>query len=437
MGLNHLEMYFTDKAAPYIHEAGGKIGGLNFLKTTVPSLRHAILPIQVVKKNDSLTNVTVPAGDDGRYIVRGSDPRDFQGLVDVLKTRVGEKKELAFLVNEVQRHAMLPAVLAYGQYENPGYKGKISVGIQPYLDCQRGGIVEHPNIPDNYIISFVPKDYETGIDDAITCIYNTREDKYEYVSGSVYEIEKGFDGRLKQIVEYYREIDSAGLVKPGNSLQVEFLNSPEEVFIAQVRFFKQKQFATFELDADKRLVFGITPPKGIVLPVYLSPDNFIYGTLPDYKSPWAYLKPCERNFDLRDLFIHKSETKKKADALRFNPKNIAAYLIGQSFGSQVNTSLEHKHFRIAQKANLTIFEGPNFHTTGDFTRLIYGESHDPSPRQTHDNLRDEIISRALLCGASTSDVIDDMFHGRTKYDVRIISNGKTAIVEPVPVKKSY
>ncbi len=152
MGLNHLETYFTEKAASHIAKAGGKIGGLNYLKETVPELRDTILPIQVIGPNERLGDVAVDAGPDGRWIVRGSDPGDFQGLVDVLKTEKGERSELPHIVEEVQRWAKLPAVMAYGQYENPAYDGRIFVGIQPHLPCQKGSIVEHPNRPNHFVI---------------------------------------------------------------------------------------------------------------------------------------------------------------------------------------------------------------------------------------------------------------------------------------------
>lgn len=330
MGLNTLEMHFTEKAASYIHEAGGKIGGLNYLKAAVPQLRHAILPVQVIRCGERLTNITVPAGDDGRYIFRGSDPRDFQGLVDVLKTEVGDKTEVTHLVDEVQRHARLPEVLAYGQYENPGYKGKITVGIQPFLDCQRGSIVEHPNRPNNYVISFVPKDYEPGMDSTITFIYNTEEDELKHICGPHNEIEGGVDVRPRQIVELYKLVDSSGIVKPGLSLQMEFLNAPDQVFVAQVRVFMRKQLAAFELEGDEKLVFGITTPSGVILPVYLSTDGFSSGDYPNYETPWAYLKFCEKRRGARDLFNSESEEEKVTKALKFNPRNLAAYLIGQS-----------------------------------------------------------------------------------------------------------
>ena len=109
MGLNHREMHFGEKAAPYIGEAGGKIGGLNFLKATAPALKDAILPVQVVQPGERLGEIRVPEGTYGQYIVRGSHPMDFQGLVDVLATKVDDR-DIDKWVEFVQRQAQSPAV---------------------------------------------------------------------------------------------------------------------------------------------------------------------------------------------------------------------------------------------------------------------------------------------------------------------------------------
>lgn len=319
MGLNHLEMHFTEKAAPFIAEAGGKIGGLNYLKAAVPFLKDAILPVQVIRPDERLTEIKVPKGDSGLYIVRGSHQLDFQGLVDVLATEVSEARNIGRAVDKVQMQARSPLVMSYAQYENPVFTGGVFVGIQPYLNCQRGSIVEHPNVPNHYVVSFVNQGYKTGIDSAITGIYKAEQDDLKHVSGSFDEIRGGSATRVKQVVELYRHVDSSGLVKPGYSFQIEFLNSSNEVFIAQVRAFKKKEQVDFELEARERLVFGVTSKQGVVLPVFLSPDGFTYGELPDNSSPWAYLKPCEPSrSSIRDLIYPKSDAEKQADALKFS-----------------------------------------------------------------------------------------------------------------------
>lgn len=436
MGLNTLERYFTDKAAPYIEEAGGKIGGLNYLKATVPQLRNAILPIQVVKPNERVKEVKVPAGEDGRFIVRGSHWMDFQGLVDVLDTQVGE--EPGYLALDVREYAKLPYIMAYGKYENPAYDGRICVGIQPYIHSQRGSIVEHPNIPNQYVVFVVEPDYETGRDSALAFLYSIEENDCHRISGD-FEISGGtYEDRVREIVEMYRQVDGSGLVKPGYSFQMEFLNTAEQVYIAQVRAFKKKEEARFELEADDRLVFGITPPEGIVLPVYLSPDGFSHSDYPNPDSAWAYLKPCETSRSWRDLLRPKDPEQVKADLLRFQPQRLTAYLIGQSFASQVNTTLEHNHFRVAQKADVTVFEGAV--QKGDFTRLFYSTAESNDPMETHLKLdrmlRSQVMIKAEMGGSkSVSRLLTDMFGGLVQYKAKIISNGRTATVEPVVQEK--
>ncbi len=437
MGLNTLEAHFSEKAAPYIEEAGGKIGGLNYLMAMIPGLRNAILPVQVVKPNERVKEIKVPTGEDGRFIVRGSHWMDFQGLVDVLDTQVGE--DPGYLARDVQEYAKLPYIVAYGRYENPAYNGRICVGIQPYLYCQRGSIVEHPNIPNQYVVSVVEPDYEPGSDSALTVLYGMEENDCHRISGDLEMAGGTYEERIKEIVEMYRQVDDSGLVRPGYSFQMEFLNASEQIYVAQVRAFKKKEEAKFELDGDDRLVFGITSPKGMVLPVYLSPDGFAHDDHPNPNSAWAYLKPCEIRRSWKDLLRPKDPEQIKADLLKFQPQRLAAYLIGQSFSSQVNTTLEHNHFRMAQKADITVFEGST--QRGDFTRLFYSTSETNDPMEAHLKLdrilRSHVMDYAEMGGSkSVSDLITEMFGGRVMYNARIISNGRTATVEPVLKGKS-
>lgn len=430
MGLNTLEMQFSEKAAPYIAEAGGKIGGLNFLKATVPSLKDAILPVQVVNPDENLGELKVPEGDQGQYIIRGSHPMDFQGLVDVLTTKIGWE-DIGGWVRDVQMQARRPAVMAYGKYENPAYYGRVFVGVQPYLDAQRGSIVEHPNIPGSYVMSFVPRDYQVGADSTNTGIYNSTKDQMTWLSGTPDEITGGAEDRARKAVEYYQAVEGSGIAKPGLSLQMEFLNAEQQMYVAQVRAFKRKEQADFSLDGDDRLVFGITPKEGIVLPAYLSTNGFVRGDQPDYSQPWAYLKPMEplAGFSMADILRPKSEGQIEAEKLKFQPANLEAYLIGQSFSSQLNPSLEHNHFRVAQKAGITIFEGgySGLGNRADFTKIFY----ENSMPDAHQELDKNIMSMVLMGMGTRSDVISQLFEGRTINDVRIVSDGRTATVEPI------
>lgn len=428
MGLDHLEPHYTDEAAPFIAEAGGKIGGLVYLGALSTELNTRILPIQLLGPGERFREPKVPAGDFGQYIVRGSHPMDFQGLVDVLTTKVGMAEDLRSLVAEAQGQARTRAVMDYGRYENPAYDGNIMIGIQPYLNTQRGSIVEHPNIPNSYVVSFVdPGEYKPGQRGAITGIYNGETDKIESVSGGSDEIVGDADTRYKRVVELYRLVDESGLVRPGFSFQMEFLNASDAVYIAQVRAFMQKQQADFRLDARERVVFGITPREGIVVPVYLSPNGFLGGEQPNQTSPWAYFKPCEPNFNVKNFL--KSDAEQQRDKLRFRPQNLAAYLIGQSFSNHVYTTLEHNHFSVAQKADLTIFE--DSHSRHDFTRLITREEFPPESKVIWDNW---VWERAYLEDVAEAiaerHLLNDQFLGY-RGKARIISDGRTAIVDPV------
>lgn len=417
MAINHFELLWTPQAAPYIAQAGGKLGSLAYLRAAVPSLREAILPLQVIGPDDPVSKITVPPGDDGRYIVRGSHPIDFQGLVDVLGTQTASNpREVADAVYNIRRDARSPQVMAFGQYEHPAYFGRIFTGIQPYLDCQRGNIVDHPNMPGNYLISVADTDYTPIFYKANTVLYSPEDPKRDFLSGDPGEIQGDADRVLRRVTEIHQTIAESGLAKDGFSLQTEFLNQNGNIYATQVRVFKEKQAADFELDTPSRLVFGTTPKEGITVPVFASPNGFDRDGNPiNMHEPWAFL---------RSLHIEPL-------SLRFQPSNLAAYLISQSFHSGVNVSLEHNHFRMAQKAGVTIFEGGilNRH---DFTRLFKGESHKRMAKLAWEN---DVENLALLSDTA------DIFAERdllTSFQVRllgtkakIISDGRTAVVEPV------
>ena len=152
MGINHREPAYTDKAAPLIEEFGGKMGGLKFIVAYVDALRDKVLPMFTLKPGEELGDQYFP----GANILRGSHPHDFQGLVDILETKTvayPRPDDLSDAAFSIQRAAQSEAVMRYAQYENPLYDGKITVGIQPYNDGQRGSVVEHPNQPGQYLVT--------------------------------------------------------------------------------------------------------------------------------------------------------------------------------------------------------------------------------------------------------------------------------------------
>lgn len=412
MGIDHTKPAYTDEAAALIKEQGGKMGGLAYLRGKGGVLQKAILPSQIVLPDQEWHGSTVKAGMDDKYIVRASHPHDFQGLVDVVSTQVVEKDaDIGEVIDRMRKYAKNKLVMSYGRYENPAYDGKIAIGVQPYLQHRRGSVVEHPNRPGEYVISYVNDNATWNLSglEIETAMYNAAEDECKWLGGERIEAEKA-----KIIADLYKLIERSNLVQDSLAFQVEFLDDGESVVIAQVRAFTKKQIADFKLEGRERLVFGVTAPEGIELPVIQSPSGYDRDRkLISHAEPWAFLKT-----------LHDDPL-----PLDFQPKSMEAFLISQSWSSGITPSLEHHHFRYAQKANVTVFEDQLRHKH-DFSRLIYGEDDFEMLKLKMRNLD----AMAMLMGRHVFDVERDMLRGNAGLlatKVRIVSDGRTATVEPV------
>lgn len=234
--------------------------------------------------------------------------------------------------------------MAYGKYENPSFDGRAIICVQPFQAGQQGNIVEHPNRPGVYIISYFGR-----LAMSYTCTYNEHTDHEEVLYYSTKpQIE------TQGVVKAYQVIKNSGLVKPDHSFQMEFVEGGFEqpFYVTQVRAFVPFQRADFELpEGHKSLVIGVTPPEGIQLPLFHSPDGLDKDKKPFNETvQWALLKT-----------LHGG-----SPPLAFQPKQLAAYLIAQSFYSGESTSLAHNHYRLAQKADVTIFEPSNHYFTRFF-----------------------------------------------------------------------
>lgn len=416
--MDHTERLYTDEAAPIIEDLGGKMGGLEFLRRNVPVLADRILPAQHVKSGEALSQLSLSAGPDSRYIVRGSHANDFQGLVDVLethvvKTRLGVSDAIANIRNEADSEL----VMAYAQHENPSYDGNVVVGVQPFMpssDWKRTNVVEHPNCPGEYVISNVtpvPSNLSgLSID---TAVYVGGEDMCMRLPGEGKH--PVTEERSRVLMEIYKLIERSNLVQDDHVFQVEFLDNGEDFYIAQVRAFMRKQVADFELDGKRRLVFGVTPPEGVVLPVLQSPDGFDSDGKPlSHSERWAFLKTEHR----------------ESLSLEFLPKDMAALLISQSFHTGIVPSLAHHHFRYAQRADVTVFENGFRPYCHDFTGLIFGES---SPDMVEFHLLN-VTMMGRMEEKHPMIAEKDMLYQRAGLQglpVRIISDGRTANVDVV------
>lgn len=342
MGLSHLEPAYTDKAAPFIEEFGGKLGGLEYLRRTT-SLKESILPVKIIKPGESVGADTFGFTSQ---IVRGSHPHDFQGLVDTLETKIIDllkNPHIDRLIEELREDAKSALVMDYAQHENPAYNGNIVIGMQPLMNAsttgdnnyRRGSMVEHPNRPGEYFIEWV-EEWKKGERDLTVGLYDDQGKNIQSLS----QLSKA-PNESAQLVEMYKRIRSSELVRDDVSFQMEFGDMGKSLkWIYQVRAFMRKSKADFAIDEDApsshaRMVFGATPAKGLEFPVFF--DGCEEADVP--------------NEPIAVLATHHSDSRN----LEFKPK-MGAYLVGTGYGSSSIPNLEHSHFWKAQKADVTVFE---------------------------------------------------------------------------------
>lgn len=409
--IDHLQPGYTDQAREVIEKLGGKLGGLQYLIDHDPQVGDLILPMVTIEP-DQKWNGSLPT-HNGKLIVRGSHKNDFQGLVDVLETKVVGPGGVRDAIEEIRAQARSGTVIDYGRSENPNYDGKVVVGVQAHGGNYRGSVVEHPNKPGQYVISLVQ-----AIPSITRPMDITATGIYHYTTG-FHEIMRGDKDELscaKNAVDVYRRIRASGLVRDDLSFQMEFLEDsdkrkPEIKNVCQVRAFVPFEApGKFDVPGKKeRLTFGVTPEEGIVLPLYQSPDGLDYNGNPiDPSNNWALLKT-----------YHNQTT-----PFPFQPQNLAAYLIAQEFYTGLTPSLEHNHFRLAQKADITVFENGNrYHD--DFTALLYSQFGG----EKNTELLKELCLDQCLRGQIPQALRDTAGNLNTK--VRVISNGTHASVEAI------
>lgn len=401
----HRELTHTEQAAPCIEELGGKLGGLRFLQDTQAQLRPLLFPTNVVRPDETWDG-ELPSGAK-EVIVRGSHPNDVNGLVDVLRTRVvpANKRAVGETIEEIREAARRASVIKYAKEENPSYDGRVIVGIQPYGGSERGSIVEHPNRPGEYVISHVMNDSSmpSGMRVSSSGVYDPRTGAFTRAGDRV-----GVLSGADSVVKVYESIKKAGLIRDDYSFQVEFLHADGKITaINQVRAFRPFELVTpFEVPHGKnRLVFGVTGPDGVVLPAHHAPLGYLEdenGNPKAMEGPWALLGT-----------YHNGNP-----GLSYTPQ-LGAYLVSQSFETGLTDSLEHHHFRLAQRAALTVFE--DIFQRGDFTSLF-----PPMDREY------------LAANARIAECVSSSFRNSMPYclistegymgKVRIISNGRQASV---------
>lgn len=333
---SHIEPAYASKAEEFVLEFGRKIGGLVAIAELIPKLRERILEMLIYRADQEY---------DGKHlsessVVRSSHPNDMMGLVDVLLTqRTRFKFEVASAVERIREDAKSPQVMAYARYENPSYDGNVTIAIQPDNGYSTGDIIEHPNQPGKYLIT-----WQEG------------EGRGAYRKTGLYDKDGKVDRRIsggkppdeaEQLVDIYRQIRKADIMRDDLSFQMEFGGKPDKPMIYQIRGFAMKEKADWQITDQpkwlKTLSFGVTPEEGIVLPVRT------WDELDNRESP-----PQEPD---EDWVLHKL-THPHEHSLNFRPsEHMVAYMVGrQEHSSGADANLQHGHFRLAQKVPLTLYE---------------------------------------------------------------------------------
>ncbi|OGJ63758.1 hypothetical protein A3C37_00815 [Candidatus Peribacteria bacterium RIFCSPHIGHO2_02_FULL_53_20] len=392
MGLSHTEPAYTDKAAPFIEEFGGKLGGLEFLRATDSELAKHILETTIIKP-DAPAKGIIPR--QSHSILRASHPHDFQGLVNVIDSVpyniLETREEMATIVETIRRRACSEEVLKYAKYENPAYDGNVVVGIQPLInddvlhrnDYRRGSVVEHPNRPETYLVEWIDEWEVLNTQQRVllSALYNQRGKLVENFLDH-----EPVPTDTSALVHLYDQIRRSKLVRDDCSFQMEFGSTPVlPVLIYQVRAFMKRTIPDFHIDpreANANVVFGSTTENGTTLPVVIQSN----GSPACPTDPVAILTP--RPTDHRNL--------------NFQPQNVGVYLAGQTHGRSPRPNLQHGNFWRAQKADVTVFEPYNMQN--DF---------------------------ATLAQVNVDKSLQELPEGMQDWKIHIIADGRNAIVRRV------
>ncbi len=405
-GIDHTQHPYTDEFLPYARKYGCKIGGLKFIQERIPELAHHVLPMDVLQPHEEWgERKPSPHPHAKGHIIRASHFNDGFGLVDVLPTYTTEYDEdekegaisekIARTVEFTQVKCAAQKITAYAEYENPEYDGEVVIGIQPFMPhyvASRLSIVEHPNQPDVFIAS--ERQSRMMIE---TAEYDANGDRIRRLGSDDIELLSSLKQELKAF-----DLLRSRMFQGDIAIEVEQLRSQdsfrdylEDFYIAQVRAFARKQVANFCLLPQENnrkfpLVFGVTPPEGIVTPVYCSES--VSECIPEnMPRDWALIR-----------LNHRDPSK-----FCFQPQGIQAYIVDRSFGSGNRITIEHNHTEFIQKSGITIFDN---------------KGYTMRPFYMRESISGDVLERGL-----------------TGKKMRIICDGRDAVVElfEEPRKKEF
>lgn len=420
MSLEHSEVIKDTHARELVEAYGGKLGLLEWVRSHSADLADKPIPGVFMRRDEQWSGTLPPSNAANGFLIRASHPCDITGLVDALPTRIVYRSEdIPGVIDEIRKRARDPEVMAYAQCEDPSYDGAVAIGIQPYVPSRRASVLQHPNIPNDAIVS-----YTDAYDDAGYRPNGVHGTAVFSRSGSMRWLTPATTAHhIRELVEVLDVIESSNLFHHGHALHCETLadRCGGLAYLTQVRVFKKREnhpdFKIETGDVYDNFVLGTTPEEGFVLPLLHSPDGLdkCNKSLEDVcATPYALMKT-----------YHCA-----SPPLSFRPGRLAAYLVSQSYGSGIYASLDHNHLRLAQKAEVTVFEGNRGRDMHRFSKFL-GMKWDIN-QQSQQNIGIQALMELSEMTDFTK-VPQALRELPTDLNlkVRIISNGRQASIQPL------
>lgn len=321
-------------------EGGSKIGFDRFARQS-KALRPYLLPtIEVPPGEDTALILAKSPLDKSRtYVVRGGDPRDMVGLVDVIRTEIdvlGAESEVIRAVDEV-RASVKNGARSFFMYEWGVEPEEPGVIVQPYIRGWHGSLAEHPHTPGIYHLSVIDS---RGIH-LFEEVFTENGDRIDTDTGQINDRDSNVPQHIPQeAINVYRMVRESGFVPASHSFQMEFVMDKADLYALQARLFRP-----FEPAAEFRVppawgevayygVYGITPPEGVTVtavPLTKEAVDRFY---------------CSENVG----YVYAPYGPHASTSLDVQPKKMAVYFAP----SRTGAILEHGHYRWVQKAPLAV-----------------------------------------------------------------------------------
>ncbi|MCK5474255.1 MAG: hypothetical protein KAI53_02515, partial [Candidatus Aenigmarchaeota archaeon] len=263
-----------------IKRYGGKGAIINHVAANIPEMH---IPRYIIKRQEDSFDGIIPEFNSMKkpVIVRSSSPHeygDYEGIFDSLKG-ITDEYSLIRAIEQIEASAKSEHAKRYAEINSFPLDDTIHAIIQEQSDSRYcGAMMRHPNNPDLIFMSLYLSEFDIGFDNRqryFNYLFdeqkNTKRKNIYFTTNSDFS-----ENTARFLAEKYRQIEALTDSANGYSLFVEFGLKPFQFY--QARPFKKIETADFELpkileskdSLSTKLVFGITPEDGIVLPVIRS-----------------------------------------------------------------------------------------------------------------------------------------------------------------------